>query len=73
MKFHVFETKSKKLVVDDVFGGMFDAEDDSGQSEVIVWSFLVVADKSVEEEQVESFLEKLGKLLFLYYRLCHVV
>lgn len=59
MKFHVFDNETKKIVVDDVFGGMFDAEDESGNSEVIVWSFLVIADKSVEDEQVKSFLEKL--------------
>lgn len=59
MKFHVFDNETKKVVVDDVFGGMFDATEENAKTEVLVWSFLVIADKSVEDEQVKSFLEKL--------------
>lgn len=58
IKFHVFDNETKKVIVDDMYGGLFDQESDE-KSETIVWSFAVVTDKSLEEEQAKSFLEKL--------------
>ena len=58
IKLHVFDNETKKVIVDDMYGGLFDQESDE-KSETIVWSFAVVTDKSLEEEQAKSFLEKL--------------
>merc|ERR1712038_854623 len=59
-KFHVFDNgTTRKVVVDDVFGGMFDQEADDEKSEELIWSFAAVADKTLEDAQVKSFLEKL--------------
>ena len=58
IKFHVFDNETNKVIVDDMYGGLFDQESDE-KAETIIWSFAVVTDKSLEEEQAKSFLEKL--------------
>mmetsp|Transcript_9573 Transcript_9573/g.12048 ORF Transcript_9573/g.12048 Transcript_9573/m.12048 type:complete len:189 (-) Transcript_9573:43-609(-) len=51
IKFHVYDDEAKFVDI----GGETEAE----ESEMIVWSFAVVADKSLEDSEVKSFIEKL--------------
>lgn len=57
MKFHVFDEENNNTMRSD-YKNPFASNDDS-TSEILVWSFAVVADKSLEEKQVKSFIEKL--------------
>lgn len=56
IKFHVFDEETKQPSNDPMNPFSNDQQQDT---EVLVWSFVVVADMSLEKEQVQSFIEKL--------------
>lgn len=55
MKFHVYDEETKQST------NPFEATTnwDEPPSDMLIWSFAVVADKSLEEKEVKSFIEKL--------------
>lgn len=57
MKFHVYDEETKYS--DDVFNTTQQQQEQQQQTDVLIWSFVVVADKSLEMAQVKSFIEKL--------------
>lgn len=56
IKFHVYDEETKEP--SDALNNPF-ANGKEHDTEVLVWSFVVVADMSLDKEQVQSFLEKL--------------
>lgn len=59
MKFHVFDEESNKGTSNDYNDIRNPPWSEPTKGEMMVWSFAVVADRSLEEEQVRSFIEKL--------------